>query len=297
MSDLQYKVTIGLNNQQKTLKQQLADWYIPRRIRGALRMRKAILINGVYQHTNTILKSGDILTFNFLASDFVTPDSSYLPDDSYKLEIIYENNDLLVVNKPAGYKTHPNYTGEMSTVMNFAANYLKKENKKPYIVHRLDQMTSGALIIAKTPIVVPILNQLIANKVIKRTYLAWVKGTIKEDSGVIDLPIGLDLNDKRKRKVNGEQALDAITYFKKIHSVFQRTLIRLQLETGRTHQLRVHLQAMHHPIVGDPLYNIDTIAGEYMLLHSAQVELHIPFSDNVINLAAKLPTHFPVNLK
>lgn len=292
-----YQVTITTAEAGMALKDQLVRWHVPRRIRGNLRMRQAVLINGHYQHTGTILQAGDVVTFNFIDDDFVTPTSNYAIDNSVKVPVIFENKDLLVVNKPAGYKTHPNYQGEINTVMNFVAAYLAPHNQQPYIIHRLDQATSGALIIAKNPIVVPILNQLIANKIIKRTYLAWVSGAITTTTGTIDVPIGHDLTDPRKRQVNGDQALPAITHWTKVHSVFQNTLVRLQLETGRTHQLRVHLASIGHPIIGDPLYNSLTKADEPMLLHSAQVELHIPFSSQIVNLSAALPAHFPVNLK
>ncbi|MCM0599574.1 RluA family pseudouridine synthase [Periweissella fabalis] len=292
-----YELTITAQEAGTTLKDQLTKWYVPRRIRGNLRIRRAVLINGDYQHTSTVLKLGDKLTFNFIDEDFVTANSNYAIDNSVKVPVIFENQDLLVVNKPAGYKTHPNYTGEMNTIMNFVAAYLAPQHRQPYIIHRLDQATSGALIIAKTPVVVPILNQLIAKKIIKRTYLAWVSGAISQTAGSIDAAIGQDVNDPRKRQINGPKALPAITHWTKVHSVFQNTLVRLQLETGRTHQLRVHLASIGHPIIGDPLYNSTTQHGDEMMLHSAQVELHVPFSNEVINLTATLPAHFPVNLK
>ncbi|CAH0419461.1 RluA family pseudouridine synthase [Periweissella ghanensis] len=292
-----YQVTITAAEAGTTLKDQLANWHVPRRIRGNLRIRRAVLINGTYQHTGTTLQVGDVITFNFIDDDFVTATSSYVVDDHVKVPVIFENADLLVVNKPAGYKTHPNYAGETNTVMNFVAAYLAPQNKHPYIIHRLDQATSGALIIAKNPIVVPILNQLIANKIIKRTYLAWVSGAFTEANGIIEAAIGQDLADPRKRQIDGDNALPAITHWTKVHSVFQNTLVRLQLETGRTHQLRVHLASIGHPIIGDPLYNPTTQLGEPMMLHSAQVELHLPFSSQIVNLSATLPTQFPVNLK
>lgn len=297
MNTWQYEVIVGTNEAGKTLKEQLIAWQVPRRIRGALRMRNAVLINGKYQYLSTQLVAGDQITFNFIATDFVTPTSNYVLDDTVKLDIIFENQDLIVVNKPAGYKTHPNFTGEAGTIMNFAAAYLAQNNQQPYIIHRLDQATSGALIIAKNPIVVPILNQLIANKIIKRTYLAWVSGHFDAECGIINSAIGLDENDQRKRQIDGQKALPAITHWTKVHEVFQNTLVRLQLETGRTHQLRVHLASIGHPIIGDPLYNPQTTSKDMMLLHSAQVELHIPFSSDIINISASLPAHFPVNLK
>lgn len=295
MDEWLYKVVLPTNQRALSIKEQLIAWHLPRRLRGSLRIRKAIKLNGTNQPVSTILKPHDQLEFLFIASDFKVATSNYVIDDSVQIDVLYENNDLLVVNKLAGYKTHPNFTGESGTIMNFVAAYLADKQQAPFMVHRLDLATSGALIIAKTPIVVPILNQLIAKKNIERTYLAWVNGSIAQSKGILDQPIGYDPNDQRKRKVEGINAQPAITYWYQVHHVYQKTLLRLQLETGRTHQLRVHLQNWGHSIIGDPLYELPISYGR-LLLHSATVKLYIPFSNEVRFISAPLPEDFPVNL-
>lgn len=279
-----------------SIKTQLINWQVPRRIRGNFRMERRILLNDCYQPTSTLLKPFDRLQMTWLENDFITPDSHYLPDDSQVLDVLFENDDFMVVNKQKGVKTHPNSPGEDGTMMNFAQAYLMRQNKHAYMVHRLDGQTTGALIIAKVPYVVPMLNQMLRDKTIKRTYLAWVDGVLNENSGVIRLPIGDHPTNSRLRKINGEHAKNAVTHWEKIKTVYQHTLVRLNLETGRTHQIRLHMAAIGHPLVGDDLYNAQTnVTG--LLLHSAAVKIPIPFSTQIKSIGAPLPASFPANIK
>ena len=133
-----------------SIKEQLTRWLVPRRIRGNFRMERRILLNGTYQPTSTILKAGDILTMTWLPNDFEVATSNYVMDDSRPVDVLFENEDLMVVNKIKGVKTHPNSPGEDGTMMNFAQSYLKAQGKAAYMVHRLDGDTTGALIIAKS---------------------------------------------------------------------------------------------------------------------------------------------------
>ena len=180
------------------------------------------------------------------------------------LAVLFENRDLLVVNKPRGQKSHPNEEGETGTVMNDVAGYLAGSNDGAYMVHRLDLQTSGAMIVAKNPIVVPVLNRLIADGLIHREYVAVVEGRL-EGIGCWDWPIGRDPEDPRWRAVDGLHAQPARTYYRSLAANDQRSLVQLRLATGRTHQLRVHLAHSGHPIVGDPIYN--RASAERMLLH------------------------------
>ena len=291
------KIILPADQPAISIKEQLIDWRIPRRIRGNFRMARRLYLNGQYQPTSTILKPYDVLTLNWLPEDFITPDSQYVPDASQSLQVLYENDELMVVNKSKRVKTHPNSPGENGTMMNFAQAYLMKQNKRAYMVHRLDGQTTGALIIAKVPYVVPILNQMLHDKTIKRTYLAWVDGHLIGATGTIMLTIGDHPTNSRLRQINGPNAKPAVTHWTKIKSVYQQTLVRLQLETGRTHQIRLHMAAIGHPLVGDDLYNQQSTYAEGLLLHSASVQLPIPFSNEIKSIGAPLPTSFPVNLK
>lgn len=279
-----------------SIKEQLIRWRVPRRIRGNFRIAHRLLLNGRYQPTSTILKPYDELHMLWLPSDFMTPDSHYVSDDSQTLDVLFENDELLVVNKMQGVKTHPNSPGEDGTMMNFAQAYLAQQDKHAYMVHRLDGQTTGALIIAKVPYVVPMLNQMLHDKDIKRTYLAWVVGHLTEAYGMIDFAIGDHPTNNRLRQVNGVHAKNAVTHWTVVKSLYQYTLVRLLLETGRTHQIRLHMAAIGHPLVGDNLYNPQA-TDDKLLLHSAAVQLPIPFSNVVKSIGAPLPASFPVNFQ
>ncbi|GLB47360.1 pseudouridine synthase [Philodulcilactobacillus myokoensis] len=264
---------------------------IPKHLIFQLRKHYRVTINHKYLPMNFAVHNQDQLQLTFVTNDFKHPFPNIIPDSSVKLSIPFENDDLMVVNKPRGYKTHPNQPHESGTVLNFAAAYLRKKHQLPYIVHRLDMETSGALIIAKTPPVVPILVRLIADKVIQRSYLTWVSGTGLPKSGQINAPIGFDLSDQRKRKVNGVKAKKAITNYKVIRKINGNTLLEVKLETGRTHQIRVHLASIGHSIIGDPLYNPNENKGP-MLLHSWKVKLVLPFEMNSKVITVPVPEEF-----
>lgn len=243
---------------------------IPRKWRHFLRTENKILINGKYLPLNFSVKSGDKIDIYF---DQVESEQQTYPASNKLPEIIYEDSDVLVINKPAGQKTHPNLN-ETNTALNDCATYL---GYSPYIVHRLDMLTNGLLLVAKNPAVVPILNRQLTNKTLHREYLAWVNKSSKlNQSGTISLPIGHDPNDQRKRMVR-EDGQKALTHYKIIEEHDDKVLLKLTLETGRTHQIRVHLAALNSPIIGDPLYNSNYHDGEKLQLTAYQLTFMRPF--------------------
>ena len=250
---------------------------IPRYKIYRLRKNQRVLVNHHYLPMNYTVHSGDRVQLTFLPSDFREPFPNVAPDSAAGVQICYEDHDLLVVNKQAGDKTHPNQPDEVGSTLNHVAAYLKPKHQQPYIVHRLDQQTSGALIIAKNPAVVPILVRLIGEKRIKRIYLAWVTVTFKKVSGTINYPIGLNPNDQRKRMINGPHAKRAVTEYHVIKTKNDNSLVKIQLKTGRTHQIRVHMTSVNHPVIGDPLYNPSTEPFTRMRLHSWKIKLIRPF--------------------
>lgn len=261
---------------------------IPKHLIFSLRKQQHVLINQQYRPMNFTIKNGESIQLTFTDTDFSLPVQHLIADENIKPTILYEDDDVLVVNKPRGYKTHPNQPGETHTLLNFCEAYLNQSNQHAYMIHRLDQYTSGAIIVGKNPAVVPILVRLIKDKIIHRTYLAWVAGHFSKTSGTIDKPIGYDDNDKRKRKINGYNAKPAVTDYQVIRTKGDYSLVKLVLHTGRTHQIRVHLSSLGHPIIGDPLYNLDNNYSN-MLLHSWKLKLIRPYYLDEITITSPLP--------
>lgn len=263
------------NNQQLSLRQLLKKWLIPKKWQHLLRINQQVLINNEYHPFNTILQPNDKVTLQF---DFPprSEEQRYLPG-TRTINVAYEDDDILIVNKPANIKTHPNKASENDSLFNDVQTYLQPG--QPYMVHRIDKLTSGLVLIAKTPYLVPIFNRELTRKTLQRNYLAVVRlNQPLEASGTIDLPIGQDPTDKRKRKVTSD-GLDALTDYKILRKNSQFALLKLKLHTGRTHQIRVHLAAKGWPIVNDELYNDAAPDGD-MLLCGYQLSYQIPFSDD-----------------
>ncbi|RMC54315.1 RluA family pseudouridine synthase [Lactobacillus sp. ESL0261] len=250
----------------------LRQLLIPRKWRHFLRVERKVQINGSYYHFNQKVKQKDKVE---LWLDHVESKQHIYPESGKIPEVIYEDENLLIINKPAGQKTHPNLK-EANTALNDCATYL---GFSPFIVHRLDMLTSGLLLVAKNPAVVPILNRELTAKIFHREYLAVIN--INEpiaNRATIDLPIGQDPLDQRKRKVTGT-GIKSITHYQIVKYFDNNTaLVKLELETGRTHQIRVHLAAIDCPIVGDPLYNPDFKNEQFLHLTAYQISLQKPFS-------------------
>ncbi|QNQ81952.1 RluA family pseudouridine synthase [Lactobacillus sp. PV012] len=271
MTEYEFSLTYPLTFTPLSVDKVMRKLLIPRKWRHFLRSENKILINDKYLPLNFLVKPGDrikILLDHVESLQHPYPPSGHLPD------IIYEDKNILVINKPAGQKTHPNQ-GENNTALNDCSTYL---GYSPYIVHRLDMLTHGLLLVAKNPAVVPILNRQLIDKTLNRQYLAKVAPDFSLPSkGTINAPIGQDPSDQRKR-ITLSTGLPATTHYQVLKQTTEYTLLKLQLETGRTHQIRVHLQSIGYPILGDPLYNQHYSAGQALALTAYQLSLNLPFS-------------------
>lgn len=275
----------------RSVRQLLTDWWLPSHLVHSLRIAQRVLVNDHYRSMNQLVQPNDRVTLTFLPADFAHPFPDVAPDSTATVSVLYETADLLVINKTRGSKTHPNQPGERGTTLNHVAAYLGADQPGPYILSRLDQETTGALLMTKTPGVVPIMVRLIAEKRVQRTYLAWVHGRLSGHGTFTD-PIGRDPHDKRKRLVNGVHPQRAITHYQAVDHRPDATLVQLHLETGRTHQLRVHLAASGHPLIGDPLYGSPSQAR--LRLHCWQLSFPQPFTLDTppTTVTAPVPTDF-----
>ena len=249
-----------------------------------------VLVNGNKVSNSYTVKLNDEIEVN----DDLNYDINVEPED-IKLDIVYEDDDLLIINKASGMVVHPapgHYTG---TLVNALLFYFGKEattNLRPGIVHRLDKDTSGLMLVAKNDETLEKLSNMISTKNVERKYLAIVDGLIKHDTGTIDAPIGRDINDRQKMAVTDKNAKEAITHFKVLERFKNNTLIECILETGRTHQIRVHLAYIGYPVTNDPAYNKKKSTEFGQMLHSYSIKLNHPRTGKELFFTAEPPKEF-----
>ena len=217
--------------------------------------------------------------------------------ENIPIDIVYEDDYLLIINKESGMVTHPapgNYSGTLVNALLYRFD-LKGDSIRPGIVHRLDKNTSGAIIVAKNDKAHIKLSEQLKNHEIEKTYIALVRGIVKENNATINMPIGRSKNDRKKMAVDAK-GKNAITHFKVIERFFENncTLLEIKIETGRTHQIRVHLSYIGHPVVGDEVYsngkNEFGVKGQ--MLHARFLEFKHPITGQEIKLEAPLPEYF-----
>jgi 23S rRNA pseudouridine1911/1915/1917 synthase len=219
------------------------------------------------------------------------------PED-IPLDIRYEDDDVIVVNKPSGMVVHPaagHYTGTLVNALLFHCNHLSKVNgtMRPGIVHRIDKDTSGLLLVAKNDEAHAKLSEDLKNKKITRRYIALVEGIIPNDYGTIDAPIGRDPLDRKKMAVTDINAKEAVTHFTVLERLNNATLIECRLETGRTHQIRLHMKYIDHPVVNDPLYNNKKVINDFgQMLHAKTIGFNHPRTNEYMEFTAELPEKF-----
>jgi len=247
------------------------------------------LINGIAEKLYKPLKKGDILTI--IINEEKTSDiEAVKPDFDIKSIIIYEDEDILIVNKPSQMSIHPSINHYNDTLANYICHYYTSQGVDFVFrcINRLDKNTSGLTIIAKNILSSALLQRQVKEKTLQRTYLAICEGHIKE-KGTIDAPIGRINDSIITRQVDYENGKSAITHFKRIKEKDSYSLIELQLETGRTHQIRVHLKHINHPIIGDDLYNPNYKDIERHALHSYKLDFIHPITNKKMSITAPLP--------
>jgi len=216
--------------------------------------------------------------------------------ENIPLDIVYEDNEVLVVNKPSGMVVHPahgNYSKTLVNALLYHCNNLSTHDIRPGIVHRIDKDTSGLLMVAKNDNSHKFLAEQLSNKTTTRKYIALVWGIINHDTGTIDAPIGRDINDRQKMSVTDINSKDAITHFKVLERYKRATLIELQLETGRTHQIRVHMNYIGYPVVNDKVYGHKKTINDYgQLLHAKTLGFVHPTTKKYMEFESDLPKKF-----
>lgn len=246
---------------------------------------KRVCINGKPAYRDEKVKDGDILEVDLPGDGR----KDIVPED-IKLDIIYEDEYLLAVNKPPYMLVHPTPTHPTGTLLNGAANYFaeKGEEASLRLLNRLDMNTSGIVVIPKNGLVHGRLNEMMRAGRIKKFYTVVIEGIAEPEKGVIDKPIGKDEADPIKRKVrsDGQQAVTVYDTLKKGKGY---SLVRLELLTGRTHQIRVHFSFLGHPIVGDTLYGRESCIIGRQALHASDMELAHPAGGSILKLHAALP--------
>lgn len=256
--------------------------------------KKAVLVNKEGSKAKYKLKVGDLVSCIIPEPEALSVEPEPIP-----LEIVYEDRDLLVVNKPQGMVVHPangNYRGTLVNALLFHCRDLSGINGllRPGIVHRIDKDTSGLLAVAKTDLAHRSLARMIKEHSVKREYLALVHGTVGEPGGIIDAPIGRDRADRQKMAVVLQNSKNAVTEYRVLERLGEYTLLECRLKTGRTHQIRVHMAFIHHPVVGDPKYGPKSnqlgVCGQ--ALHARTLGFTHPRTGEWLEFTSPLPATF-----
>lgn len=249
-----------------------------------------VLVNGKVISSNYKVKLNDEIEVKEEDMDF----SIHIEKENIPLDIIYEDEYLLVINKASGMVTHPapgNYTGTLVNALLYKFD-LEGDPIRPGIVHRLDKDTSGLMVVAKNEKVHELLSDMMKEKKVERHYLALVEGVIPHETGTIDAPIGRDINNRQKMAVTDIHGKDSITHFKVLERLKDKTLVECVLETGRTHQIRVHMAYINHPVVNDPIYNKKKSDSFGQMLHSKSIRFIHPITGKEIYYEVDPPKEF-----
>lgn len=288
------EIKVTEENQNKRIDQFLVEQlHLSRSKIAKMIQNNQVLVNGKKTKNSYLLKMDDMIQ-----TEEYQEEPMNLTPENMNLDIVYEDNDVIVVNKENGIVVHPAVGNPSHTLVNGLLYHSKELSSlngefRPGIVHRIDAYTTGLLMVAKNNKAHEILAKQLEEKKTTRKYIALVWGVIKEDTGTIDAPIGRDLKDRKKMAVTDVNAKDAITHFKVLERYQEATLIELQLETGRTHQIRVHMDYIGHPVVNDPVYGKKKLIDETgQCLHAKELGFIHPTTGEYMEFEAPLPECF-----
>lgn len=252
-----------------------------------------VVVNDRVVSNSYLVKIGDLIFVDDNLDFTITVEKENIP-----LDIVYEDDYLLVINKVSGMVVHPapgNYHGTLVNALLYQFSFSNQDSIRPGIVHRIDKDTSGLLVVAKDDKTHELLSNMIKEKKVTRIYYALVDGIIPHETGTIDAPIGRDPDNRQKMKVTDINSKDAITHFKVLKRFLSKnqTLIECRLETGRTHQIRVHMAYIGYPIYNDPVYGKRKNTTDFgQFLHSKKISFLHPITGNLIEREVSLPSEF-----
>ena len=261
-------------------------------IKGLIELGNA-KVNGKLKKSHYKLKYNEIVGMEF-------PDNTDLKveKENIPLDILYEDSDVIVVNKVQGMVVHPapgNYTGTLVNALLYYCKDLSGINgvNRPGIVHRIDKDTSGILVVAKNDNAHRKLAEQLMDHSMTREYIALTEGIIRQDSGIVDQPLGRDPENRIRMCVN-KNGRNAVTHFEVIERMKSNTLIKCKLETGRTHQIRVHMQYIGHPLVGDPVYGYkkQRFRLQGQMLHARKLGFIHPSTGEYMEFESEIPSYF-----
>ena len=264
-----------------------AKGYSSANITAIKKMPNNVVIDGTWVHMNRRVVTGEVLTVNI--DENIS--SQKIPPVEMPLDIVFEDDDIIVINKPAGLPIHPSLNHYEDSLANGLAYYYEKQGK-PFIfrcANRLDKNTSGLTVIAKHLVSANILSTMVKNRQFHREYYAIVRGIITPSIGTIAAPIGRISDSIIKRRIDFENGEKAITHYSLVCESNGHSLVAIYLETGRTHQIRVHFKHIGFPLVGDHLYNPDMEYIDRQALHSHKIEFTHPITGENMMFVAPLP--------
>lgn len=282
------------------------DVWLPEKLEGFSRSHiqkligdRQVEVNGNIVKSNYKLKRGDQVFVKVPA-----PEKLDVEAEDIHIHVLYEDDHILVVDKPKGMVVHPaagNYTGTLvNALMHYSEGQLSDINGviRPGIVHRIDKDTSGVLVVAKSNIAHEKLSEKLKDHDIKRVYIALAEGIIREEAGKIDAPIGRHPVERKKMAVNTKNGRRAVTHFKVKERFADATYIEVTLETGRTHQIRVHMAYIGHPVIGDEVYGRKKqkhdVQGQ--ALHAKMLGFHHPITNEYMEFESPVPEYFKLLL-